>query len=92
MARTAKNIVQHELIGLECEVVAASNRSQIGTKGKVVDETMKTVVIGTEHGPKVIEKQGSVFRLDLDGRIVDIDGSVLLARPEDRIKKRISKW
>jgi len=90
--RNVKNIAQHELIGLECEVVAAANKSQIGIKGNVVDETMKTLIISTEHGPKIIEKQGSVFRFDVGGKIADVDGNVLVARPEDRIKKKISKW
>lgn len=92
MPRTPKNIAQHELIGLEVEVIAAQNPSQTGIKGKVVDETLKTLVIGTGHGPKIVPKEGSVFRFDLKERVVDIDGSVLLARPEDRIKKRIEKW
>ena len=85
--RNAENILRHELIGLECEVVAAANRSNVGIKGRIEDETMKTLVIGG----KAVEKKGAVFRVKVD-KTVDIDGNFLLARPEDRIKKKIHKW
>lgn len=86
--RTPKNIIRHELIGLQCEVIGTSNKSQLGIKGKVVDETMKTVVISGRRVPK----QGTTFRVELDGKKVRIDGNCLVSRPEDRIKKKISKW
>jgi ribonuclease P protein subunit POP4 len=86
--RNAENILRHELIGLECEVVGASNESHVGIRGKIVDETMKTVVIDG----KVVEKKGTTFRIKLDKQTVDIDGNFLLARPEDRIKKKLKRW
>ncbi len=88
--RNAENILRHELIGLECEVVTASNPSQVGIRGKIVDETMKTIVIGSER--KAVEKKNTVFRVNLGGETVDIDGNFIIARPEDRIKKKIKKW
>lgn len=90
--RTPRNIMRHELIGLHCEVVASGNRSQIGTKGRIIDETLKTLVIKTEKSQKRIQKQGCVFRVALDEHVVDIDGDYMVARPEDRIKKKFSKW
>ncbi|MFQ5887627.1 MAG: ribonuclease P protein subunit, partial [Candidatus Hydrothermarchaeales archaeon] len=36
---TPKNLVRHELIGLETEVVDSTNHSLVGLKGTVVDET-----------------------------------------------------
>ena len=86
--RNAENILRHELIGLECEVLSASNPSQKGIRGKIVDETMKTVIIGG----KVVEKKGTTFRLKLGKEDVLVDGNFLIARPEDRIKKKIKKW
>ncbi len=90
--RVPKNILRHELIGLECEVVASKNKSQIGTKGKIVDETMKTLVIESDKKEKRIQKDGCVFRLKLDSHVVDIEGRYIVSRPEDRIKKKFSKW
>ncbi len=90
--RTPVNIKQHELIGLDCEVVSASNRSQVGLKGRIVDETMKTVLLKTRNGRKKIPKKQSMFRLELCGHRVDVDGNHILSRPEDRIKKTTKKW
>ncbi|MBI2971966.1 MAG: ribonuclease P protein component 1 [Candidatus Aenigmarchaeota archaeon] len=89
--RTPKNILRHEFIGLECEVVRAGNASQVGIKGTVIDETMKTVVIRAD-GAKRVPKQGTVFRFTLGGTKIDVEGDFIIARPEDRIKKQIRKW
>lgn len=87
--RTMRNILRHEFIGLMCEVVSSKNKDHIGVKGKVTDETLKTIVIGK----KQIQKKGTKFRVILDDKNkVDIDGNHLLSRPEDRIKKKIKKW
>lgn len=92
MSRNEKNILQHEFIGLTCEVVESRNSSSIGTKGKVVDETMKTFVIKNGGKTKSIFKKGAKFKLDLNSKNVIVDGDFLVARPEDRIKKQIKKW
>ncbi len=90
--RTIKNILQHELIGLDCVVVYSKNKDNIGIKGNIVDETMKTLSIETGEGVKKILKQGTEFRIDLDDKRVIIEGDYLISRPEDRIKKKIKKW
>ncbi|MBI2579184.1 MAG: ribonuclease P protein subunit [Candidatus Aenigmarchaeota archaeon] len=90
--RNAKNILRHELIGLECEVVRARNPQNTGIKGRIVDETMKTLVLKKENETKRIVKSGSVFRIDVGNQKVDVEGSHLVARPEDRIKKKFRKW
>ncbi|MBI4162763.1 MAG: ribonuclease P protein component 1 [Candidatus Aenigmarchaeota archaeon] len=91
--RTMKNILQHELIGLECEVVDAANKSNIGVKGKIVDETMKTIVLKEASGKKaIIFKKEAQFRLWLNDKKIIIKGDHLVSRPEDRIKKKIKKW
>ena len=87
------NIVNHELIGLKVEVVDAKNRTQIGTRGRVVDETMKILKIETERGEKTVEKKNAVFAFTIpSGRRVRVDGAVIAARPEDRIKKKLKMW
>jgi len=86
--RTKRNILRHEFIGLKCEVVSSKNKSNVGVKGKIKDETLKTVVIGDKR----IAKKDTIFRMTLEKDIVDVDGNCLLARPEDRIKKKIKKW
>ena len=92
MMRTAKNILRHELIGLQCEVMSSSTKSQAGIKGKIIDETMKTIMIKTEKSAKRIQKRGTIFRIRLEKQVVDVDGNYIVARPEDRIKKKFMKW
>jgi ribonuclease P protein subunit POP4 len=86
--RTPKNILQHELIGLRCRVMAAKNKSQVGVSGKIRDETLKTLVIDDKRIPKA----ETIFRVWLDESVVDIDGKAISARPEERIKKIIKRW
>ena len=90
--RNAKNILRHELIGLQCEVLKAKNPDNVGIKGKIIDETMKMLVIKQDDEKKKIIKAKSIFRIALNDQKVDIEGDYLVARPEDRIKKKFSKW
>ena len=86
--RNANNILRHELIGLECRVSGSKNKSQIGIEGKIVDETLKSVVIGGKN----VQKKDTTFMVKLGGKNVHIDGNFIIARPEDRIKKKIKKY
>jgi len=90
--RTVKNILRHELIGLPCEIIRTSNKSQIGIKGRIVDETLKIIEIKTTEGKKMVAKKNTIFRVSIDDKKVDIDGNFIGYRPEDRIKKRFTKW
>jgi ribonuclease P protein subunit POP4 len=90
---TEKNLVRHELIGLEVEVKKSTNKSQIGIKGRVVDETYNMLVIETRKGEKKVEKKSCVFVFKLpNGKKVEVEGWVLVGRPEDRIKKKLPKF
>lgn len=89
-----RNVLRHELIGLDVLVAGAANPAQRGLCGRIVDETRNLLVIETPRGTKRVPKMHSVFRLTLPGReLVEIDGSVLALAPEKRInlheKKRI---
>ena len=84
------SLVQQEFIGLETKVVKSSNLDMMGITGKVVDETRNTFIISNNDGEKkVIIKDTAVFEFVIaDGTVVEIDGKVIMGRPEDRIKKR----
>ncbi|NHV11787.1 MAG: ribonuclease P protein subunit [Candidatus Verstraetearchaeota archaeon] len=87
---TAKNIIAHELIGLKVKVSECSNKSCIGIGGMVVDETMKTIKVKDEKDGrmKVIPKSNTKFIFETEvGELVEVDGNVIIARPEDRLKK-----
>ena len=86
--RSERNILRHELIGLYCEVVGAKNKDLVGLRGKIIDETMKTLVIDRKR----VQKQGTKFRVVLGQKRLIINGDFIVARPEDRIKKKFKKW
>jgi ribonuclease P protein subunit POP4 len=85
--RTTTNVIQHEFIGKEIEVVEASNQDLLGIKGIVVDETRNTFVIQTQSGEKKILKEQIVLKMEVQKEIILIQGKMLVGRAEDRLKK-----
>ena len=94
MRITPRNLLNHELIGLEAEVVDSPNKYLVGIKGIVLDETRNTLLIGQPGGRKWrVLKHVVVLRLTLDdGTKVRVDGRVLVGRPEDRLKRKFHYW
>lgn len=88
MRVSSRNIAYHELIGLEVRILQYPDPSLVGLKGKVVDETLKTLVIETLSGRRVrIFKFNSILEFVLpDGEAVVIKGSTIIGRPWDRLK------
>ncbi|MDR3062926.1 MAG: ribonuclease P protein subunit [Methanobrevibacter sp.] len=92
------NIFRHELIGLNMEIVNSSNDSLIGLYGKIVDESKKTFSLEVSSDLsknkkiKIIPKYVVIMNIFLpNGEIVEINGKILVSRPEDRIKKKFKK-
>ena len=97
MSITPQNIVRHELIGLKVKITTSSDKTQKGLQGTVIDETYNMLKIGTREGKEVKEKavtkQNNVFIFTLPNKVkVQVDGKLLVSRPEDRIKKKFAKW
>lgn len=85
---TPYNILRHELIGLKAKVVEATH-SGYKCEGKIVDETKNTLIVKTSQGEKILPKNSIILELSLPKKAkVKVDGTLLLARPEDRIKKK----
>jgi ribonuclease P protein subunit POP4 len=91
---TPRNIMKHELVGLQAEITHSSHGDLEGIKGKVVNETKKTLTIEDGEGNEKIIPKGSVtLRFTLpEGITVEIEGKIIVSRPEDRIKKRFRKY
>ncbi|ODS38142.1 MAG: ribonuclease P [Candidatus Altiarchaeales archaeon WOR_SM1_86-2] len=86
---TPYNILRHELIGLYAEVSDAAHEGYKNIKGRVVDETRNTLTIETEGNEKKVPKDCVTLDITLpEGTIVRVDGKLLVARPEDRVKKK----
>lgn len=89
---TAQNLVRHELIGLKVKIAKSTDRTQ-KFSGIVVDETYNTFLVETKGKEKIIPKGNSFFVFTLPNKIkVEVDGRILISRPEDRIKKKFAKW
>ena len=72
-----------ELIGSAVVVLDAPNKSLVGLRGVVVDETQYTIVIKTTQNQKRVFKRGATFRFGT----TTIKGDEITKRPEDRVKK-----
>jgi len=89
---TARNLLRHELIGLDVEVVRDRNPSNASIRGRVVDETRNTLLIRKGERERRIAKRTAVFRFSLpDGAAVDVEGPALVGRPEDRVKRKMRR-
>ena len=88
---TSKNLVHHEFIGLNVHV-SSEKVDSLNLYGTVIDETKNTIKIESEGCEKIIPKSCSVFVFEIpSGEKVEVQGSILSIRPEDRIKKRFKK-
>lgn len=90
--KVTPDIIRHEFIGTEAKVAKSKHHDYIGLSGKVIDETRNTFTIIHEGKKKTILKDTAIFHFKFpDGTIVEIDGKLLVARPEDRLKKQLRR-
>lgn len=79
-----KSTFPGELIGEEIEVIHSRNRSMLGMRGRIVDETKTTLVLERKEARKVLFKSGITIQLLRTGRV--IAGTSIMRRPEERLK------
>ncbi len=84
------NLVRHELIGLECE--AHSKKRDTVITGKIIDETRNTLLMATKTGKKTVVKNEYNFVFRLPENSVKVNGTALIGRSKERVKKKIDKW
>lgn len=90
--KVTAEIIQHEFIGLKAKVVKSTNPDCEGLSGTIIDETRNTFLLNRNGKERCIIKETSVFHFIYpDGTVVEIDGKLLVSRPEDRIKKTIRR-
>lgn len=94
MPISPENLVRHELIGLSVRIEKSTDPTQKGIKGRIIDETYNTFKIETKDGKeKIVSKKNCIFIFTLpDKTRVQVDGKILVSRPEDRIKKKLARW
>lgn len=93
MVLTPLNLVRHELIWLRAKVIKSKNPSDQGIEGKIIDESFKTISIEVNGKEKKVYKENVILIIEQpDGKKVQVDGKLLLARPWERIKKKLPRY
>ncbi len=88
MLISENNILRHELIGLNVEVVDSANKKNIGIKGRIIDETYRTIKIDYKGNEKTLFKGQVVLKMNLPNKKkIEVEGKFLVGRPWDRVKK-----
>lgn len=90
--KVTPDIIRVEFIGTSAKVAKSKSRACVNMQGKIVDETRNTFTILHQGERKRIIKEISTFHFKLcDGTVVEIDGKLLVGKPEDRLKKRVRR-
>jgi ribonuclease P protein subunit POP4 len=90
--RITSDVVRFEFIGRHAEVAKITHSSDISVSGTVVDETRNTFTVLARGKRKAVIKESAIFRFELpDHSMVEIDGRLLVGRPEDRLKRCIKR-
>lgn len=90
--KVTPDIIREEFIGIEGKITSSPNKSYVGLSGEVVDETKNTFTIQKAGKQRTIIKHSAVFHFTFsDGTVVEIDGNLLVGRPEDRLKKTVKR-
>jgi len=90
--KVTPDIIRHEFVGTQAKVAQSLHRDYLGLSGRVVGETRNTFTLLDAGKAKNVLKEFSVFNFTFDdGTVVDVDGKLLVGRPEDRLKKSIKR-
>jgi ribonuclease P protein subunit POP4 len=86
------DIIRYEFIGTGAEITRSTHGGYVGLGGIVVGETKNTFKISNEGQTKSVVKELAFFSFRFgDGTVAEIDGKLLVGRPEDRLKKSIKR-
>jgi len=75
------------LIGLEVSIVDATNKSNIGFKGIVIDDSRNMLTIKTSKGVRKIVKKNAKFAIKIQNKEITVDGNELIGRIDERLRK-----
>jgi ribonuclease P protein subunit POP4 len=90
--KVTPDIIRHEFIGTEGKIAKSPHSDYVGLHGEVIDETKNTFTIMHEGKAKSVIKNSAVFTFKFsDGTTVEIDGKLLVGRPEDRLKRTVKR-
>jgi ribonuclease P protein subunit POP4 len=82
-----KMLAREELIGRHVTIRESTDPTLDNKSGLIIDETKNTFLIEIENKEKKVGKNIAKFEFEQDGKKIVLNGSKLIFRPEDRIKK-----
>jgi len=82
-----KTLARDELIGRRVTIRESTDPTLDNKSGLIIDETKNTFLIEIENKEKKVGKNIAKFEFEQDGKKILLNGSKLIFRPEDRIKK-----
>lgn len=85
----AKEIIKKEWIGTQVKITDSKNKDNINIEGKIIDETQNMFTIRTQEGDKMVKKEDITLTTEMEGKMIDVEGNLLVGRPEDRIKAKV---
>jgi ribonuclease P protein subunit POP4 len=90
--KVTPDIIRQEFVGTEIKICKRPQSGHAGISGKIIDETRNTFVILHKGKKKTIVKDLAIFQFRFsDGTLVEIDGKLVVGRPEDRLKKHVRR-
>jgi len=86
------DIIRSEFIGTRTKTNNNNYAREACVRGRIIDETRNTFTVLNEGGKKTVIKSSSIFSFEFwDHSILEIDGKLLVGRPEDRLKRCIRR-
>ena len=90
--KVTPDIIRYEFIGSQGRVTQSPHKDYIGMCGAVTTETRNTFTLQYEGKERSVIKKSAIFNFKFDdGTTVQIDGKLLVGRPEDRLKKTMKR-
>jgi len=86
---TEQNILLHELIGLEAEVIESTNKDVIDIHGIIIDETKSMLILDTKKGIKKIYKDHNKWKFSSNFNDIIVQGNKIAKRSHDRLGIKI---
>ncbi len=86
------DIIRSEFIGTRAKVNNNNYAREVCARGRIIDETRNTFTVLNEGGKRIVIKSSSIFGFEsCDHSMLEIDGKLLVGRPEDRLKRCIRR-
>jgi len=82
-----KKLGKEELIGLHVKIKDCTDPTWTGKKGIIIDETKNTFTIDINEQRRMIAKKTATFEFVIENKKIILEGSKIMYRPENRIKK-----